>query len=280
MLDHPATLRFTRTKPLALKSLSDHDIAIPPYCEYNLNETQSAHDFLHRHGVCVVKPADGAGGDGVTTNVRTSRDLNLSSIFASYFCNQLLIEKQVTGESYRLLYLDGKLIDAIWRRSPSVMGDGKSTIRELIRQENQRRVEAAGKEGLTGLSIDADCRSTLRKQELKLGDVPNEGVKVMVKQGSNNNSTRENESVLPLICDEVVEEGARAAEILGVQLAGVDIMTPDPSRSLHDAEGAIHEVNVCPGLHFHYMVCNPHQAVDVAVPILKRLLGLDMLDRK
>jgi len=92
-----------------------------------------------------------------------------------------------------------------------------------------------GTEGLTWLRIDADCRNTLRSANLSLDTVPREGVEVVVKQAANDNSSRENESVR--ICDALVSEGARAAEILGVQLAGVDMITTDTGRPLSETGG-------------------------------------------
>jgi cyanophycin synthetase len=68
-------------------------------------------------------------------------------------------------------------------------------------------------------------------------------------------------------------EGGRAAEALGIRLAGVDVITRDPGVSLHASGGRVTEVNTTPGLHWHYLVRSPEAGVRVAVPILERLLA-------
>lgn len=275
MLDHPVTMKLARDKPLVLKLLSEQGINVPAYCDFTLHNIAPAIDFLCKYSPCVVKPAHGtAGGEGVTTNVCSVRDLKRAAIFASLYGHTILVERQIPGESYRLLYLNGQLLDAIQRRSPRVIGDGTSSIRELIKRENNRRAHLNGTEGLTWLRADLDCVATLRAVGRTLKTVPKSGEIVVVKQAANDNSSRENESVPHLLCDEVIREGARAATILDVKLAGVDLITTDPGRSLKEVGGVINEVNTTPGLHYHYQVCNRASRVAVVVPILHHLLGL------
>jgi len=280
MLDHPVTIKLARSKPLVLRLLAERGIKVPEYTEFTLGDIDRAMEFLRAmNGPIVVKPARGtAGGDGVTTNVRTPRDLKRAAIFASLYTHTMLAERQIPGTSYRLLYLNGRLLDAIRRKSPSVVGDGASTIRELLHRENTRRASMEGSEGLTWLRIDVDCRNTLASAGLSLDTVPATGAEVVVKQAANDNSSRENESVTHLLCRELVEEGARAAEILGVQLAGVDLITTDPGKPLEETDGVINEVNTTPGLHYHYQISNAAQGVPVIVPILKHLLALNGQD--
>jgi len=85
------------------------------------------------------------------------------------------------------------------------------------------------------------------------------------------NSTVRREDVSP----ELIRQAAHAASLLHLQLAGIDLVTPDPTTSLTEAGGTILEVNATPGLHYHYQVTNPEQAIPVAVPILRRLLSID-----
>lgn len=277
MLDDPVTLKIAGDKPLVHTFLSQKDLAVPRYCEFRLDTIEKALAFLRNEGrACVVKPAVGTGGGaGVTTRVRTQRDLKRAAIYASLFSPRLLIEQQVPGDAYRLLYLGGQLLDAVRRRSPRVIGDGHSSIRELIAVENKRRAMEGCKAALSLLSIDLDCHATLRSAGLSLDTVPEKGVEVLVKTVSNQNGDMENESVRSLIGDALMREGARATEVLGVRLAGVDVITKDPSVSLKQSGGVINEVNTTPGLHFHYQVCNPERAVPVAVPILSLLLEID-----
>jgi cyanophycin synthetase len=82
----------------------------------------------------------------------------------------------------------------------------------------------------------------------------------------------DNESVRAIVSQALIAQGARAAGTLGIRLAGVDVITPDPRVGLDESGGVINEVNTTPGLHFHYQVRNREAMVPVAVPILRLLL--------
>jgi cyanophycin synthetase len=73
------------------------------------------------------------------------------------------------------------------------------------------------------------------------------------------------------VSDAFVADAARAASLLGVRLAGVDVISPDCRQSLDDGDGVILEVNATPGLHYHYDIRNPGQGTPVFIPILQAL---------
>jgi cyanophycin synthetase len=164
-------------------------------------------------------------------------------MFASAFDPLVMIERQIPGDVHILLYLDGKLIDAIQRRPSQVMGDGRSTIRELIRAGNKRRVKKSGHSALKVLEIDFDCRKTLRRAGLSLNSVPEKGRAVVVKTTTNESAAHGCDSIRERIDGELVREGARATEVLGIRLAGVDVITEKMSLPLNQSGGAIIEVN-------------------------------------
>lgn len=280
MLDHPVSLRLATRKPLVHKLLAERGLPVPPHCAYDVGEIGRARAFLRSaRGPCVVKPArDSGAGDGVTTNVANERDLERATIYASFFRRELLVERQIAGASYRLLYLEGELLDAIRRLPPSVTGDGRSSLKQLITAENRRRADLRGSAAVRRIGIDLDCRATLRKAGLSLDHVPAAGQAVRIKTAVNDNAAAENESVRPLIGSALAQEGARAAEALGIRLAGVDVITPDPSVSLTESGGGIHEVNATPGLHHHYNVRNPGEGVAVAVLRFLLRAGEDGVD--
>jgi len=186
-----------------------------------------------------------------------------------------MIEQQIPGDVFRLLYLDGELLDAIRRLPPHVTGDGRSTIRALIRAENKQRAAESGNTALKVLAIDVDCRMTLKRAGASLKSVPAENEKVAVKSTTNESAAEDCETARHRIHDEIVSECARATQVLGFRLVGVDVMTPDPSVPLVQNGGAIIEVNVSPGLQYHYQVRNIEERVPVAIPILRRLLKIE-----
>ncbi len=273
MLDNPVAVQVAGHKPLVHRLLAAADLPVPPSHEFTLATIEQADAFIREHGSpCVVKPSRNCGGgEGVTTHI-TRADLVRAALNASLHNRQILIELQIPGDSYRLLYLHGRLLHAIRRHAPRVRGDGRSTIRQLIDAENARRDRERGA-SVTRLLVDLDLETTLRHAGCSLGSVPGAGVEVVVKTAVNDNARSENVAATGEIGAALREEGARAAATLGIALAGVDVITGDPSVSLHQAHGVIIEVNATPGLHHNYNIKNPEE-VDVAVPLLRCLLGL------
>ncbi len=276
MLNDPVTLGVSGNKPLVYRLLDAEGVPTPPHLEFNLDGIASAIDFLESAGEpCVVKPAQGgAGGAGVTTGVADRRTLKLAAAQAALRSRQLVIERQVAGMHYRLLFLDGELLDAVRRPLPSVIGDGRSTVGELIKAENSRRRCLLDRYALKPLEIDLECKCALRARGLSLRHVPRAGEHVIVRQVSNMGSERDSESVLGEIGEALVADCARGVRAVGGRLAGVDVITTDPTVGLAASHGAIVDINATPGLFYHYQVRNSDQAVPVAVPILRAVLGL------
>ena len=274
-LDDLVTLRFADDKLLSRRSLEAAGLPVPAYSVFDRGDPRPAREFLAAApGSCVVKPAGSSGGSGATSGVRTDKALRRALLRAGRLDDRLLIERQVPGDLYRLLFCDGELLDVIRRLPPRVTGDGRSTVGELVAAENSRRLAAAGGERVGLLRLDLDSALTLEQAALHHTSVPARGVVVAVKTVVNQNSSRDNVNVLEEVSGELVSEAAAAVAAVEVRLAGVDLITPDPGRPLSAAGGAILEVNGTPGLHYHYEVSNPERSVAVCVPILERLLAV------
>ena len=272
-LDRPSTLDRALDKPAVGQALRDAGLSVPVRLAFRSGDHAAAAEFLAvAGGPCVVKPARGRTGSGVTTNVQTPADLLRAVIRASTDTDDLIIEHQYPGSVYRLLFLDGRLLDVLERRPPRVVGDGRSTIGALIEAENERRLSAAGSAGLSVLKVDLDCQLTLAAAGLDLSTVPMGGTVVTVKATTNQNSAIENRSVPGLIGDDLVDQSRRAVDIVGLRLAGVDVIATDPGAPLAGGGGVILEVNGLPGIHYHYLVDPSTDHRQVAVPILEAML--------
>lgn len=270
-LDDPVTLRIALDKPLVSSILRSHGLPTPDHAEFSLNNLSKAYEFLARHRMCVVKPADGTdGGGGVTTGVETRRQLLQATVRASGYAARLLVEEQVKGDIIRLLYLDGRLLDAVRRGAPTVLGDGKSRISQLVVALNQKRVDAGYHLAQSTIKHDMEMDRTLAGQDLSWRSVPAKGQRVTLKTVINDNMADENESVADQLPASTIAAGWRAVELIGARLAGVDVVTPNIRQELEAAGGKILEINTTPGYHYHYFkrdgVCR------VAVPILRTCL--------
>jgi D-alanine-D-alanine ligase-like ATP-grasp enzyme len=271
-IDGPATLQRAGNKPLVAKRLAEDDLPVPAWRQFSLSSVADALDFMRAGRDYVVKPAcDTGAGHGVTTHVRSRSDLFRAAARAAVFGRDLSIEEQVEGGNYRLLYLDGILLDAVLREPPTVTGDGRSTIRALVERANQMRLASGAAAAQTLLSCDLEMQQTLARQGLTPAWVLRAGQIVRLKSVVNDNSAAENFPASHLLCHAVIDAGARAAAAIGVKLAGIDVITPDPSRPLEEVGGVILEVNTTPGLYYHYH--RTGEPKRVAVDILSHLLG-------
>jgi cyanophycin synthetase len=272
-LDDAVTLRFALDKTAVHEVLSRAGLPLPEHEEWDASKLNGAAEFLERSPTpCVVKPTGGASGSGATTGVRTRDQLLRARLRAARLSRRLLIERQAEGDMYRLLFMDGELLDTVRRRPPRVTGDGRSTIRELIAAENAGRLDPAHPVSMPILRVDLDCLFTLEAAGLSLESVLPADTTIAVKTVTSQNRIEDNETVTEPIAPDLVAEAREAAAQVGVRLAGVDLITPDLSRCLRESGGVIIEVNGTPGLHYHYQVADEASATPVAVPILRRLL--------
>jgi cyanophycin synthetase len=277
-LDDPVTLRLALDKPVVHELLTNARVPVPEYVEWSFSDPTPAVAFIERvGGPTVVKAASGTGGgEGTTAGVDTPARLMRARLQAGRFGGRLLIERQVPGPVHRLLFLDGELIDVIRHVPPRLDGDGSATVQELLEAENARRLGAAGAVGLSLLDVGLDTVFTLERQGLRLDSVVPAGTTISVQTVTNDNRIEDTETVTEPLDRDLVEASRRAANAVGLRLAGVDVITPDASQPLEAAGGVVAEVNGTPGIHHHYHVADAAKATPVAVPILERILqGLE-----
>jgi cyanophycin synthetase len=274
-LDDPVTLKLALDKPVVHGLLHRAAVPVPEHREWRFADYRPALAFLaEAAGPCVVKAASGTGGgEGTTAGVDTPARLMRARLRAGRFDTRLLIERQAPGDVYRLLFLDGELIDVIRHLPPRLTGDGTLTVEGLIDAENARRVAAAGAAGLSLLDVGLDTVFTLERQGLRLDSVVPAGASVAVQTVTNDNRIEDTSTVKEPLSGELVDAARRAAAAVGLRLAGVDVITTDPSQPLERTGGVVVEVNGTPGIHHHYHVADGANATRVAVPIIERVLS-------
>jgi len=247
-LDNPVVLHQAGDKVLTYRLLSENGLPVPEHIAFRRGDVRKALDFMRRYpdGCFIVKPAYGTSGSaGVTTHIRSIGKCLTAIALASLYHERILIERQIFGETFRLLILDGKPLHATKRKGLIVVGDGRSTIRELL-----KRASAA----MDDATLTAECAC----QGLKPESIPAKDRKVMVRaQVSSAGIPRELRTVFTDdagtdISEALWQQASRAAAALDVTFAGVDIITVDPAVPLEQSHGAIIEINTTPGLHHHY----------------------------
>lgn len=271
-LDDPLTIAVAEDKVLVYRLLAQRNLPVPRHTVCAATDLRAAWAFARSlRRPCVVKPArDTSGAIGVATGVATRGQMAAALVRGGAFCDDLIVEEQVRGDVYRLLYMDGELLDAVLRRPPTVRGDGTSTVAALVAAENRRRLEGGIEASQSLLKTDSEMRRTLRRQGSSLRSVPRAGQTVVLSGIVNDNRRDDNVSAAGRLCRDVVAAGAEAAAAVGARLAGVDLITPDPSVPLSRAGGVVIEVNTTPGYYYHYMKADGR--TPVATMILQRLL--------
>lgn len=200
----------------------------------------------------VVKPRDGNHGRGVSTNLRTRKEIEDAYDIAANEGSGVMVERFVPGDEHRLLVVGGRVVAAAKGETAWVVGDGRSTIAGLIdRQLNSDPRRGATDDfplGFILLGEDPAVVLELKRQGFTPESVPGKGKKVLIQRNGNiaNDVT---DHVHPEV-DAVV---SLAARVVGLDIAGVDVVCEDISRPLDEQRGAIVEVNAGPGLHMHLM---------------------------
>ncbi len=271
MLDDHLTLKIMGNKALVYALMVEKGYAVPDFRQYSMVNFSEGEDFfLSQKKPVVVKPTSGTGGGrGVTTGITTLKVFRKASLLASSFDTNLIIEEQIEGQSYRLLYLDGKFIDAVRRDPPIIKGDGRHTIRQLVAIENKKRLAGRPVVALSPLKIDKDCLNKLHDSGLKIDVRPDPERIIELKRAVNENCSQRNHRVSKEVHHQTIIDGAKLVADLGVRFAGIDIICKDISQPLGHENGLISEINTTPGIHHHYLVSADCKQVPVAEHVLE-----------
>jgi cyanophycin synthetase len=203
-------------------------------------------------GPVTVKPLDANQGKGVTTTCSTPEEVARAFEFARKHGRHVIVERFVEGRDYRVLVAGGRVAAASCRRPAHVVGDGSSTIRDLVAAENENPARGDGHTNiLTRIALDEHAGDLLRKQGFTPDSVPPAGVTVDLRTNANLSTGGTAEDVTDLLPESTRRLCIRAAAKIGLDVAGIDIVCRDISRPLDEQRGAVIEVNAAPGIRMH-----------------------------
>lgn len=240
---------ISRDRDLARTLLQSCGVPIPEGCL--VEDVAEAWEAAEDIGVpVVIKPADGDHGRGVFTNLTTREAIESACATVIAEGGGALVEQYVRGSEYRLLIVGGQVIAAARAEKLSIVGNGKSTVNELIEtQINSDPSRGAG----PGFPLDRvvlkDNPQALQEvahQGLTPDSVPPEGREVVVIRTGNHSR-----DITDLVHPSVAATASLAARIVGLDIAGVDLVCEDISKPLNVQGGAIIGVNAGPGLLMH-----------------------------
>ena len=246
-IDSHVTYRTAGNKSETTRRLVDAGIATTSTSEFDVTDVRRVLRCVGGDATTVVKPAAGTGGGaGVTVGPRgTAMTLRAIRDSAAY-SRRIAVEPLIEGRVVRVLVLHGRVLDAVHRAPAAVTGDGEHSIAELVVRENDRRATLGPlSTGFVGTA--ADHLAALARASTTRRSVPGEGEVVVVAGRSNTGSELESRRIA--LAPAAASGTTLAADAIGVQLAGVDLVI-DPDG----APVGVLEVNTGPGLHWHVLV--------------------------
>jgi len=198
----------------------------------------------------VVKPDSADRGEGVTVDVRDERKLVAAFETARAVAAEtpILVERQVDGVCYRLFIVRGALLFAVRRLPKSVLGDGRSSVAELIRQANQHEYTAPPWMRTEPFPDDDAARAAIAAAGFTMEFVPQPDVRVPLRRIESTADGGFHEHVTSEVHPANVDAASRAAALLDLDIAGVDIISSDISVPWFDNGAVINEVNFAPVL--------------------------------
>jgi len=202
----------------------------------------------------VIKPVDGNHGRGITVDIQNYDDALIAFHHAKESSRNgaIIVEKFIKGDDYRLLVINNRLVAAAKRTPAHVIGDGKSTVQELIDEVNRDPRRGYGHENvLTQITVNELTEAIIKDAGYSLGSViPNEEM-LILKDTANLSTGGTAEDVTDIVHPSNISMAERISKIIDLDICGIDIATTDISKPLSETGGAVLEVNAGPGFRMH-----------------------------
>lgn len=217
---------------------------------YNEEELKEAIDKIGYP--LVTKPVNGNHGKGATTNIRNWEDALVGLEAAKKYSRGVICEKFIVGLDFRVLVINYKFVAAALRTPAAVIGDGTSTVQQLIDEVNKDTRRGYGHEKvLTSIKVDDFTMDMLNKKGYTLDTVIDAGEELWLKPTANLSTGGTATDVTDYVHPDNIFMAERIARIIGLDICGIDIMAQDLSAPIRESGGAIIEVNAAPGFRMH-----------------------------
>ncbi|HEY2865651.1 MAG TPA: cyanophycin synthetase [Pyrinomonadaceae bacterium] len=229
------------------------DMGVPVPKGYRIRDVEELEKTLESVGYpAVIKPLDGNHGRGATVGIKTLESAQTAFEKAKEYSRSVIVEQQLKGADFRALVVNNRLIAVAERVPAHVVGDGKGTIQELIDKTNADPRRGYGHEKvLTLIEVDGQTMRSIRSSGYELDSILPKGEILYLKTTANisTGGTAIDRT------DEVHPHNAflfeRIARIIGLDVAGIDVIAPNVSEKLSENGGGIIEVNAAPGFRMH-----------------------------
>jgi cyanophycin synthetase len=221
----------------------------------------------------VIKPVDGNHGRGITVNIQNYDDALVAFRNAkeSSRSGTIIVEKYITGEDYRLLVINNKLVAAAKRTPAHVIGNGVFTVQELIDEVNKDPRRGYGHENvLTQITVNELTRNIIKDAGYTLESILPKGERLILKDTANLSTGGTAEDVTDILHPANIAMAERISKIIDLDICGIDVMTTDITKPLSETGGAVLEVNAGPGFRMH-LAPTSGLPRNVAAPVIDKL---------
>ncbi len=203
-------------------------------------------------GPVVVKPQDGNQGKGVAVNIATRDQVMAAYAVAAEISSNVIVERYLSGHDFRLLVVGNHVVAAARRDPPLVIGDGSHSVRELVDQVNSDPRRSDGHAtSLTKIRFDDIALARLATEGYSADSVPSKGQRVILRNNANLSTGGTATDVTDDVHPEMAACAVAAAQMVGLDICGIDVVCDSVLKSLQDQGGGIVEVNAAPGLRMH-----------------------------
>lgn len=200
----------------------------------------------------VLKPRYGNQGKGVFPNLQNERQLLSAYEILRNKYDEIIIEKHIKGNDFRVCIVDGEVVAVSQRIPPYVIGNGVNNIKELIEIVNSDKDRGDGHEKpLTKIRIDEKLIEYIKQKDYALESIPDKGDMVLLRQNANLSTGGTAIDCTEDICFENINMCKNVAKTIGLDICGIDVCCNDISKPI-DENGAIIEVNAAPGIRMHH----------------------------
>ena len=228
--------------------------------QINVDEEDVARAFLGRYGSVVVKPARGEQGKGIAVGLTNWDDTKAAIDYAKTLCNEVILEEFVEGVDLRIIVINYRVVAAAIRKPATIIGNGKSTVRELIEKQTRRRLAATG--GESAIPMDSETERCLAAAGYSYDDVPEIDASIACRKTANLHTGGTIHDVTGILHRTLIDAAVSAAKAIEIPVTGIDFMVKTPT----EPDYWFIEANERPGLANHEPQPTAARFIDLLFP--------------
>ena len=245
-------------KRVTRRVVESADVRVPE--QVTADDEDRTRAFVEGHDAVVVKPARGEQGKGVAVGLRTWDEVQTAIDTARKICNEVIVEECVQGSDLRIIIIDYRVVAAAIRKPAAVVGNGRSTVRELIEHQSRRRAAATG--GESTIPLDAETERCVVEAGFSLDDVPPEEKYIVVRKTANLHTGGTIHDVTGILHRTLIDAAVHAARAIEIPVTGIDFIVKAPT----EPDYWFIEANERPGLANHEPQPTAERFVDLLFP--------------